>query len=296
MNRAIACALVAGWLFVLPAFGQQGTIARDPDGADPEPAEAAVLATLFPPQLEWRPVAGNTTALATRFGTLTVAQGERCPGTGEPIFFVEIRLDGERIDALGCTPEGDYYLVFFKNAFVLGATDVVVLGAGAGGSGSPPERLHLIVLDRNRTLRIEQDPTFRSVDGTARVAVDGTRLWFDLGYAGHARRTAAFDGATLSVVHRSIAPAPVAARRCESGYRALSDCMQRGRSRGLAGYSFAQFLYASSTLSTASRGSLRALGHHPGFSGDAFMEACRVAAERGELPDYASFAAGVCTP
>jgi len=158
------------------------------------------ISAVFPAALEWQRIEGAAKSIETRSGRLSIhSSTERCPGTREPILYTEIRMDDNLLERMGCTSNGDYYLVFFKNVFDLQAMTVVILGANAGGSASPPERLHLVVLDPHGQGRIEMDPTFRSIDGTQRVASDGTRLWFDLGYVDGKRKVGVFDGESFRI-------------------------------------------------------------------------------------------------
>ena len=173
---------------------------------------------------------------------------------------------------------------------------VVVLGANAGGSASPPERLHLVVLDPDGESRIEMDPAFRSTDGTERVASDGTRLWFDLGYDDHSRKIGVFDGESLRIEYRDVGLTPVARDSCEAAHATLFDCIQRGRGKDYSTYSLSEFLRVPGSLSTASRGPLLRLSNHPGFDGEAYMSICSLAASTGVDPGYDTFESLVCIP
>jgi hypothetical protein len=191
--------------YALPFLVALGSVSApaQPQIRDSEDASAAI----FPATLDWQRIEGSAKAIETRSGRLTIGPStEKCRGSAEPIFYTEIRVEDDLLEKLGCTPNGDYYLVFFKNAFELREVHTVILGADAGGSGSPPQRLHLVVLTLSGEAHIEMDPEFRSIDGTERVASDGMRLWFDLGNVGQKRKLAIFDGETLRIEYRDMAP------------------------------------------------------------------------------------------
>jgi hypothetical protein len=77
---------------------------------------------------------------------------------------------------------------------------------------------------------------------------------------------------------------PVAQDSCEAAYATLVDCVQRGRGKDYYAYSLSECLRLPESVSTASRRPLLGLSNHPGFSGDAHMNACGMAARTGEEP------------
>jgi hypothetical protein len=254
-----------------------------------------VDAGILPADLDWQPINGSERQIATRFGLLTVDRGEQCAGTREPAPQLEIRFEGALVQALPCL-DGDYYIASFRNAFALGPVDIVILGATGGGSGSPPQRLHLVIVDPASGPRLETDPDFRSVDWTENVASDGNRLWFDLGYDEGNRKTAVFAAGGLRIDRTPAAPTPLSDEICRSVRGALQDCRARANGRDLAGYSISRLIDDYRLLSTASRNVLRAVSHHPGFSGDEFVLACGLMSEAPAVAAYDQFAEAVCRP
>ncbi len=264
--------------------------------AQPAAPDAAVpFDSAFPAGLEWQAIDGYERSVETRFGTLALERGSQCPQTREPILDIQLVLAGNLITSLGCTLDGDYYIVFFKNRFEHGDTDLVLFGASAGGSGSPPERLHLIVLAPGAEPRILMDPEFRSLDGTERVASDGRQLWLDLGFREGALKRAHFDGATFAIDYVPIERMPVARASCESVYRTLTDCLQRGRGRNYSGLTLSELLGLVGSFSTASHRSLQSLSHHPGFDGNGYVQICESAISMGAMPEFDLFEATVCS-
>jgi len=253
------------------------------------------VADLFPATLDWQPIEGGGRSLETRYGTLSTGPGKRCVPTGEPITYVEVLLNERPIGTLGCTPSGDYYLNFFRNRIELGGTDVVILSSDAGGSGSPPPRLHLILIRPDAPPRIEADPSFRSIDGTQQFAYKGTELWFDLGYVDGRRRFGVFDGGSLRISEQAVVPEPLQAEICERTHASLNACVSQGRmvDRDYTEYSLARFL---GEISRAAARPIEELMHNPGFNQEAYMRVCASSAKTGVVPDYTIFAASVCTP
>jgi hypothetical protein len=235
----------------------------------------------FPAGLEWQAIDGYDRSVETRFGTLAREDGSQCPQTREPILGIELRLAGNLIASLGCTPDGDYYIVFFRNRFEHGDTDLVLFGATAGGSGSPPQRLHLIVLAPGAEPRILMDPEFRSVDGTERVASNGRELWFDLGFRDGALKRGHFDGATLEIDYVPIERMPVPRASCDFAYATLNECQQRGRGKDYSDLTLSELLGLAGSYSTAAGGTLRSLSHHPGFNGRAYVRMCQTLISTG---------------
>jgi len=254
---------------------------------------AVPIDSVFPPGLEWNSITTSGESVETRFGTLALEQGRRC--SAEPIFGVELLLAGESIASLGCTPDGDYYIVRFKDRFQHGDTDLVLLGADAGGSGSPPERLHLIVLAPGAEPRILMDPEFRSLDGTQRVASDGGELWLDLGFREGALKRGHFDGATFVIDYVPIERMPVPRASCEDAYSTLGDCQQRGRGNDYSELTLNELLGLVGSFSTASRRGLQSLSHYPGFNGRAYVRMCQALISTGSMPAYESFESAVCS-
>jgi hypothetical protein len=253
------------------------------------------VADLFPDALNWQQIEAKDKTADTRYGTLSLATGEQCPQTREPIRYLDIRLNDRSIGVLGCTPGGDHYLNFFGNRFELGGTDVIVLSSDAGGSGSLPPRLQLIVLPPDAAPRIEADPEFRSTDGTRNVAAFGSSLLFDLGYVDGNRKTAVFDGETLRIEQSAVKPEPLADAHCASIYNIVNACIARGRGNDedFSGYSPGDFLRL---LSRAEARPIEKLLNDPGFAQAEFMGVCATAARTGMAPDYGTFTALVCTP
>lgn len=261
--------------------------------AQPAPDAAVPIGSVFPPGLEWNSITTSGESVETRFGTLALEQGRRC--SAEPIFGVELTLAGNSIASLGCTPDGDYYIVRFKDRFQHGDTDLVLLGADAGGSGSPPQRLHLIVLAPGTEPKILMDPDFRSSDDTQMIASDGRELWLDLGFRAGSVKRAHFDGSTFTIDYVPVLPMPVPLARCEHVYATLGDCQQRRRNRDYSGLTLSELLAVPGSVSNASRGNLQRLMQFPGFDGDAYMQFCARLVAPGEMPEFNEFQAAVCS-
>jgi hypothetical protein len=259
------------------------------------PGPAMPFESALPSALEWQPIVGGEQSLETRFGTLVLQRGSQCPQTREPILDTELILAGNRIATVGCTPDGDYYIVSFKNRFEHGETDLVLFGATAGGSGTPPQRLHLIVLAPGEEPVILMDPEFRSLDGTQRVASDGRELWLDLGFREGALKRGHFDGSTFAIDYVPIQRMPVRSASCDDAYRTLIDCLQRGRGRNYSGLTLSELLGLIGAFSTASHRSLQSLSHYPGFDGAGYVQMCASAISMGAMPKFDLFEATVCS-
>jgi hypothetical protein len=129
-----------------------------------------------------------------------------------------------------------------------------------------------------RGMRLERDPAFRSSDWTQRVATDGQRLYFDLGYELRRRKTALLDGSGLHIYLTDSAPAPVPEATCRFLHSVVGSATCTLR-QGLP----------NSVLRP-----LNALGHRPGFEREPFLQACELAGRLGEVPSYDAFEHDVC--
>jgi hypothetical protein len=233
------------------------------------------LGEQIPPGLAWRDFGPDYTKnVQTRFGALEVI---RLGPDDERASFVEFRLDGELI-AAPIPRRDDFFLVSFESVFPFRDRDVVLAEATSGGSGSPPPQLLLIQVNRNGTAELVIDPEFRSSDWTQRVATDGERMFFDLGYHEARRKSAVFADGRLEVFLDVATPTPLPESRCQWLHHVTgqSACTLR---QGLP----------NSVLRT-----LRALEHRPGFTREPFIEACELAGQRGEAPPYEAFRLDVC--
>jgi hypothetical protein len=233
------------------------------------------LGEQIPPGLAWRDFGSEyTKSIETRFGVLTVV---RLGPDDERATFVEFRLDGELIGA-PIPRRDDFFLVSFESVFPFRDQDVVLAEGTGGGSGSPPPQLLLIQVNRNGTAELVIEPEFRSSDWTQRVATDGERMFFDLGYHEAQRKSAVFADSLLEVFLDSASPTPLPEARCQWLHHVTgqSACTLR---QGLP----------NSVLRT-----LRALEHRPGFTREPFIEACELAGQRGEAPPYEAFRLDVC--
>jgi hypothetical protein len=259
--------------------------------AQPAAPDAAVpIDAAFPAGLEWQALSGDGRSVETRLGTLTLERGPQCAETREPINALDLKLAGNTFATIGCTLDGDYYIIHFRNRFEHGDTDLVLFSADAGGSGSPPPRLHLIVLSPGTEPRVLMDPEFRSSDWTQRVASDGRELWLDLGFRDGSLKRAHFDGETFTIDY-----VPVPQARCENAYQTLADCQSRGRGEDFSGLTLIDMLRTRESMSLASIRALRNVSQHPGFDGDAYVRTCAALIETGAMPEFTAFETAVCS-
>jgi hypothetical protein len=227
----------------------------------------------------------------TRFGLVSINYDTR---DGDFDGNVEVRLNGSVVFRQPRS-SSDYGLMSLKQVFALGTADVAILGATSGGSGSPPELLHVLVVAAAKEPMVLVKPDFRSVDGTELVATDGSRLFFDLGYQAHLRKTATFDGSDLELHYAAAVPTPLPERHCENLYDVVAKSCTWAKNAGYPPGTVRE-LARSGNFSTATMHLLNTVRQHPGFQPDEYSRACMTAAETGDAPGYEDFKSNVCTP
>ena len=256
------CAFLTAAIWTLSASARDSLGIELPDGV------------AWPENLEWHGIEGSARAIPTRFGRIDVAyEGDGLEGS---VNTVRITLDGDLVVA-PISRGADFGFVSIKEVFQLEDDDVVLIGATAGGSGSPPQQLVLLSLARDHAPHFLLDPELRSVDGTERVASDGERIYFDLGYDRERRKTASFEEDRIQVRYAAGRASPISERTC----RELADAIDESCVSG-------------QPLSQAVVRWLDRLDHRPGFEGRRVRSACESMNRTGEPQAYALFRTEAC--
>jgi hypothetical protein len=244
-----------------------GTVmAQSPNAG--EPFDSALL--------DWHALRNGHEIAATRFGEIRIAYtGEGGERGGD----IEVRFDGKLV-APPIPRRGNTYSVLkVSEVFEFGDRDVVLLYADGGGSGTPSPLLHLIVVRAGGAGPLLTNPEFRSADWTTRVATDGSRIFFDLGYERREAKTAVFDGDRIRIYRAARDPAPLSEDDCRFLYGWVNgpSCLLR------------------QGLPNAALHRLADLEQRPGFHRELFERMCEEAGQRGVAPPHESFELTVCT-
>jgi len=251
-------------IWALSADAQESSALELPDGV------------VWPENLEWHDIRGNQREIETRFGRVDIAyEGNQIEGA---VNLVRISLDGKLVGE-PIPRWDDFGIVLVREVFELESGDAVLIGATAGGSGSPPEQLVMLSLSADREPRLFIDPELRSVDGTERIASDDKRIYFDLGYDTEQRKTATFGNGRVEVMHAAARAIPLSEGTC----RYLIDAVN-------------SICALDQPLPQMVIRSLNRLDQRPGFERDRVLSLCDSVRRTRTPQDYEPFRAAVCQP